>query len=89
MDRMSPSEQLANHAITQEVADDARETREEFRRLDKRIAELEAALKPFADFYAPAMELAGDDHKLTNGSSMARRQITVGNVRRAYEALSR
>lgn len=55
---------------------------------DARIAELEAALRPFADFYTPSMELAGDAHQLTQGSTMARKQITVGDVRRAYKALS-
>ena len=54
---------------------------------EKRIAELEAALRPFADFYTPSMELAGDGHVITQGSSMARRQITVGDVRRAYKSL--
>lgn len=45
MRRMTLAEQLDNYAITQEVADEARQTREEFRRLDSRIAELEAALE--------------------------------------------
>lgn len=56
--------------------------------LEARIAELESALKPFADFYTPSMELAGDAHHLTQGSTIARKQITVGDVRRAYQALS-
>jgi hypothetical protein len=42
MTRMTPSEQLDNCAITREVADDARSTREEFRKLDAEIAELKA-----------------------------------------------
>lgn len=56
--------------------------------LKARVAELEAALRPFADFYRPTMELAGDDHVLTRGSSMAGRQLTIGDVRRAYKTLN-
>lgn len=54
-----------------------------------RIAELEYALRPFANFYTPAMELAGDGHVITQGSSLARRQLTVGDVRQAYKSLSK
>jgi hypothetical protein len=43
--RMTPAEQLDNLAITQEVATEAREANKEFKRLDARIAELEAALQ--------------------------------------------
>ena len=52
--RMTPAEQLDNFAITQEVANEARETQEEFRRLDVRVVELEAGL-------ADCMEIAGSD----------------------------
>ena len=34
MTRMTPSEQIDNYVITRQVADEARETRKEFRRLD-------------------------------------------------------
>ena len=55
--------------------------------LEARIAVLEAALRPFADFYTPSMGPAGDDFCLTKGSMVARKQITVGDVRRAHEVL--
>ena len=42
MRRTAPPEQLDNFAITQQVANDARETKREFKRLDARIVELEA-----------------------------------------------
>lgn len=43
------AEQIADYAVTVDVARDATSTREEFRRLDTRIAELEAALKAIID----------------------------------------
>ena len=42
--RMTPSEQLENFAITQDVAEDARSTRDEFKRLDAEIAHLRNVL---------------------------------------------
>lgn len=39
--RMTLVEQLENYAITREVAEDARQAREEFRRLEARIVVLE------------------------------------------------
>lgn len=49
MDRMTLGEQLHNAAITAEVAKDARSTRDEFRALDARIAELEAMIRRLVD----------------------------------------
>ena len=45
MKGMTPTEQLDNFAITQQVASEARQTRDEFRVLDKRIAHLESVLR--------------------------------------------
>lgn len=52
--RMTPSEQLNNFAITREVADDARTTREEFRRLDRQIEKLQSD-RDNAKHYAAAL----------------------------------
>lgn len=45
------------------------------------------ALKPFADFYSPAADAFPDDQAITPGSPMARRQLTVGDLRRARSVL--
>ena len=51
-----------------------------------RIRELEALLKPFADFAANA-RWAPNDLIITEGTGMARRQLTIGNCRAALQAL--
>jgi hypothetical protein len=51
---MTPGEQLDNFAITREVADDARSTREEFRRLDRQIERMQAD-RDNAKHYAAAL----------------------------------
>ena len=47
--RPTMAEQLHDYAVTRDVAADARSTRDEFRRLDARIAELEAALRKMVE----------------------------------------
>lgn len=47
--RDSLESQLHNYAVTQDVARDARSTREEFRRLDAEIERLRAALERIAN----------------------------------------
>ena len=42
--RPTLTEQLHDYAVTRDVAADARSTREEFRRLDQRVADLESLL---------------------------------------------
>ena len=54
---------------------------------DDKIALLRAALAPFAD-YAQGRRLPPDSYVITQGSSMARRQLTVGDCKRALEAFS-
>lgn len=44
------------------------------------------ALRPFADFYVRG---APDEHIITSGSSIARRQLRMGDCRAAYEPLAR
>ena len=81
MNRMTPREQRDNYAITREVAADAREMRNEFRQLDKRIAELAAALRPFASM--------PDHHDLEDNEivySSAGQHLTAGDIRRAIRA---
>jgi hypothetical protein len=56
--------------------------------LQERVAELEAALKPFAEFYGPHLASVAADFPVTHGSSFARQQITVGDLRRAYAAMA-
>ncbi|MFN3387473.1 MAG: hypothetical protein ACK40O_00965 [Allosphingosinicella sp.] len=46
--------------------------------------DLIAALQPFADFYVRG---APDSHVITMGSRMAKRQLTMGDCRRAHELL--
>jgi len=47
------------------------------------------ALKPFAEFInSRAFEVLPDDHVLSQGSLMARRQLTIGDCRKARAALS-
>lgn len=48
---------------------------------------LRDALKPFADYADPNKYLA-DDFIITNGSTFAKRQIRMGDCRRAKEALA-
>lgn len=51
---------------------------------DDEIGDLIAALRPFAAFYVRG---APDDHVITQGSAMAQRQLTMGDCRKAKEAL--
>ena len=51
MHRMTPAEQLDNFAITQQVAAEAAQTRDEFRQLDKRVGEFEMALRGVIDHW--------------------------------------
>ncbi len=53
-----------------------------------RIAELEAALKPFADYFSPGMERASREHEITSSSPWAGRALTVGDLIRAKTALN-
>lgn len=50
------------------------------------VADLIAALRPFADFYVRG---APDSHVITQGSAMAQRQITMGDCHKAKAALER
>jgi hypothetical protein len=43
---MTLNDQLENFAITQDVAKEARKSNDEMKRLDRRISELEQALRP-------------------------------------------
>lgn len=53
----------------------------------RRVEELEAALRPFADFADPNNRIP-PDIILTAGSAMARKQITMANCYAARAALS-
>lgn len=57
---------------------------DEIERLQKQRDKARAALKPFADF-APISPLFPDDMVITKGSSLARRQLTIGDCRKARE----
>lgn len=48
------------------------------------LAEIRAALRPFAAFHHSS---APDEHVITQGSAIAKRQLTMGDCRRAAEAL--
>jgi hypothetical protein len=50
-------------------------------------AELEAALLPFATFVTPDPKWLADSDVVSMGSSMARKQLTAGDCRRAAKAL--
>lgn len=56
--------------------------------MPRRLTSLERCLidrlRPFADFH---VEGAPERHVITSGSSMARRQLTMGDCREAYELL--
>lgn len=52
----------------------------------KRIAILEAALKPFAD-YADHTRTIPHNYILTDGSNLAKRQLIMGDCYKAAEAL--
>lgn len=52
-----------------------------------RIVELEAALRPFADF-AKRSKLPPDNHQMTQGSSFAAKQVTASEFRAARAALN-
>lgn len=55
-----------------------------------RIAELEAALKPFADFAsARGFDKLPDNAPMTPGSRMAHRQVTAGDFKAAARATKR
>ena len=54
------------------------------------ITELAAALRPFADFVAgPAADALPGKFPVSQGSPMARRQIMIGDCRRARDILLR
>ncbi|MFN3314333.1 MAG: hypothetical protein ACK46Q_12820 [Hyphomonas sp.] len=53
------------------------------------LEELQAALKPFAEFArASSFDKLPDDTPMTQGSRFARRQVTAGDFKRALTALS-
>jgi len=52
---------------------------------DDEVGDLIAALQPIADFYVRG---APDGHVITQGSAMAKRQLTMGDCRKASEALA-
>lgn len=52
----------------------------------QRLLDLEAALQPFADFADPRGTLP-PGHQITQGSPMARRQLTMGDCYAARNAL--
>ena len=52
----------------------------------QRVKDLEAALRPFADFAASSHWLP-DDHPITAGSSFSRRQLTIADCRKARDLL--
>lgn len=54
---------------------------------EKRVAEMREALQPFAD-YSDRKSLIPDDHIITQGSYMAKRQLTMGDCRKAAEAIA-
>jgi hypothetical protein len=47
-----------------------------------------AALTPFAEFYSSAMATLPNEHVITQGSGMARKQLTVRELRRAVAAIA-
>jgi hypothetical protein len=52
--------------------------------------DLRAALEPFAEFArASGLDRMPDDMPMTQGSRMARRQVTAGDFKRALAALSK
>lgn len=51
-----------------------------------RVAKLEAALKPFADF-ADARKTVPTDYVITEGSRLAKHQLTMGDCYAALDAL--
>ncbi len=55
--------------------------------LEMRVGALEAALRPFADYFSPGMERVSPEHEITPSSPWAGRALTVGDVRRAKTAL--
>jgi hypothetical protein len=55
---------------------------------DVRIAALEEALKPFAD-YADHIGISPDNLIITQGSLLAKKQLTMADCRRAREELER
>ena len=55
---------------------------------DAEIERLRAAIQPFADFIRGAGEKLPDNMQLTNGSSMARRQVTAADFKAALAAIS-
>lgn len=66
MQRPSLEDQIRDYAVTADVAKDARSTRDEFRRLDARIAELEPAyalLKRIAEKAVEPMSESADPNK--------------------------
>lgn len=49
---------------------------------------LREALEPFSEFLSPAMDRLPDDFVITAGSNLARKQLTVGHLRKARAVLS-
>lgn len=54
---------------------------------NKRIVELEAALRPFADYASFAMAKLPNYYVITSGRNMPLRHITVGDIKRACAVL--
>lgn len=52
------------------------------------LARVQGALEPFAGFVKHAPPWVRDDMPLTAGSSLARRQVTAGEFRRAAKVLA-
>jgi hypothetical protein len=55
--------------------------------LQAEIERLRAALEPFADYAPPLPSEMPDDFRITLGSDTAKRQLTIGDCRRAARAL--
>lgn len=55
--------------------------------INAEIAKLRAALEPFAAYVRHGAIILPDEFVITQGSGMARKQLTVGDCRRALEAL--
>jgi hypothetical protein len=90
LDDLTPAERQAaiarrQHEQREEWCDDARRARD----YQARVAELEAALEPFAA-YAPNENLdkaIPDGFVFSTGSPLAKKQLTFGHLRRARAAL--
>jgi hypothetical protein len=77
-----------NGALIRQLQSDRAGDQQRLFHYERVIAQMQQALKPFADFADRTKQLSSE-YVITTGSRMAKRQLTMGDCYAAYNALHR